>query len=355
MTTIRLCIQFSTHHFFFNPKNLSPLKLKTKNGFSKPYHAVIIIMTQTVFINHNFNQPFYYTNSPFELHFSPGIYLVTLTGASGGFTTSDKINFPGYGGLASGILKLTKPEIFYLYIGGQGSNSSAGTPGVGGFNGGIEGASDFGENNNCASAGSGGATDLRIKDGEWNSEDGLKSRIIVAGGGGSAGCWVFAGNGGDGGGIYGENGQETLTSNSIPGGQGGKQTNGAAFGFGSKGEDGTANTNGEAGGSGGGGYWGGKGGQSSCNGCSGSGGGGGSSFISGHTGCIAIKSNGEPSSSSIHYSKFRFFNTYTESGVNLGNGNAYIKGLSEIQIFDCFNKYKFLRHSIIAFLFVIMK
>ena len=278
--------------------------------------------------------PFQY--SPYELVFEAGEYIITLYGASGGYTTFESYNQPGLGGVVNGTLKLNRGKKLYLYIGGQGTNSNAGVPGIGGYNGGVNGGIDIGQNL-CASAGSGGSTDIRIKKG--NNIESLRSRIMVAGGGGSAGCWKYAGKGGSGGGIEGDNGGNTRTSSyssvSLPGGKGGTQTHGSFYGSGSKGEDGDGNLNGEAGGSGGGGYWGGEGGKSFTNGASGSGGGGGSSFISGHDGCIAINSDGEPSNSSIHFSKIQFYNTSTLTGVNSGNGYAIIVGKVKYHIMTC--------------------
>lgn len=72
----------------------------------------------------------------------------------------------GKGGYTSGIIKLQEGDTFYIYVGGQNAK--------GGWNGG--GTTTFGN-------GGGGATDIRLKEGEWNDEEGLKSRLMVAGGG----------------------------------------------------------------------------------------------------------------------------------------------------------------------------
>ena len=315
---------------------------------------------EVVNINPKEKRFFPYKGVPYEIHFQRGVYIVTLIGASGGYTIlNDVITYPGKGGIAQGIIQLRSQKTLFLYIGGHGTNSTMGTPGLGGYNGGVNGANDL-KDKSCASAGSGGATDLRIIGGDWNSTHGLKNRIIVAGGGGSAGCWKYAGNGGDGGGITGKKGgdsspsdysTETINSH-LPGGNGGNQTHGGGFGYGSKGDDGAINTRGEAAGCGGGGYWGGEGGHSSCDGCSGSGGGGGSSFISGHKNCIAILENGEPSTSSIHYSGIYFVDTYTMSGVNIGNGSAYIQGL---KFFSCHYQSRCITISIITIFIFICK
>ena len=73
-----------------------------------------------------------------------------------------------------GIIQLTKPRTFYLYIGeyGKGEYSYEYS-----FNGGGIGQ-----------YGGGGATDIRLDPGNWSSFDSLKSRIIVAAGGGGSSC-----------------------------------------------------------------------------------------------------------------------------------------------------------------------
>ena len=72
----------------------------------------------------------------------------------------------GKGGYTSGIKKLNEGDTFYIYVGGQSAS--------GGWNGG--GKSSIGN-------GGGGATDIRLIPGEWNDQEGLKSRIMVAGAG----------------------------------------------------------------------------------------------------------------------------------------------------------------------------
>ena len=83
----------------------------------------------------------------------------------------------------------------YLYIGGSGSYSNYSNQ-EGGWSGGGKGSK--------SGASGGGATDIRLISGSWSDETSLKSRIIVAGGGGGA----YAGEtyrsvGGDGGGEKG--------------------------------------------------------------------------------------------------------------------------------------------------------
>lgn len=101
-----------------------------------------------------------------------GIYKVELWGASG--TVSAQLAEPGKGGYVSGNIYLDKGEEIYVYV-GESSNDST-KAGSLTFNGGGAGY------DNVPSAGrGGGATDVRLEKGNWNSEIGLNSRIMVAG------------------------------------------------------------------------------------------------------------------------------------------------------------------------------
>ena len=110
----------------------------------------------------------------------------------------------------------------------------------------------------------------------------LNSRIIVAGGGGGGNNGDGGGPGGAGGGLIGGNSVDSLGGN---GGIGGNQVIGYQFGIGQS-SGVYPNDLGADTGAGGGGYYGGYRGSSTN-----SGGGGGSSYISGHTGCVAIESS----------------------------------------------------------------
>ena len=159
-------------------------------------------------------------SSAYTVNFPAGRYLIELWGASAGTTTYGKTNVGGRGGYVSGVITFKGSKTLYFYVGTQGTNSNSGTKGTGGFNGGADGGTD---NNNydCASAGSGGSTDLRI------STD-INTRIIVAGGGGSSGCYTEAGLGGHAGGMIGEKGKSNR-GETVSGGSGGTQTTGNAL------------------------------------------------------------------------------------------------------------------------------
>ena len=200
-----------------------------------------------------------------------GTYKIELWGAQGGAGTggSSSSNPANgyYGSYTSGTIDLNKKESLYIFVGEKGSDCSEGA--VGGYNGGGTGYA-----NNCSygAGGGGGATDVRYfeetpnsSDLVWNSNIGLNSRIMVAGGGGGARSGVA------GGGITGYIYGSSTTGN-------GTQTSGYNFGYSE-----TATVKYTA--SGGGGYYGGVKPSEEYTGY------GSSSFISGHTGCVAIAKN----------------------------------------------------------------
>jgi len=167
----------------------------------------------------------------------------------------------------------------------------------------------------------GGATDVRTTAGKWNDFKSLKTRIMVAAGGGGMQTYYATLNGGAAGGLTGYNGvvsgsdgRITTGGTQISGGQNGlgihsAQINNAGFG------NMTVTLTGAGGGSGY--YSGGTGAHGQ--GTVGSGA-GGSSFISGHDGCNAIaesstESNIVHTNQSIHYSTLRFSNTTMIDGL----------------------------------------
>lgn len=257
-----------------------------------------------------------------------GTYKVEAWGAQGAGDVGGK------GGYTRGNLAMSKSENYYIYVGGRN-----------GYNGGAAGCSD--------SLRGGGASDIRLVSGAWNNATSLNSRIMVAGGGGGNQHGIVTP--GHGGGLSGTTG--------IPNGKytqykstGGTQTSGgtvnnhfANYKKGTNGSFGTGGTggcdSGAYGGSygGGGGYYGGAGGSRLYGGNWS--GGGGSSYISGHNGCIAIKSASDRSAKcssasnincSYHYSGKIFTSTTTITGNNTmpsttgsnetgHNGNGYVK------------------------------
>ena len=216
-------------------------------------------------------------HSPFNVSLAKGTYKIELWGAAGGASVFYGKE-GGNGGYSSGLLTLQYNETFFFFIGTKGGDSYNISAGAGGYNGGADGGIDN-QNEDCPSGGSGGSTDMRIN-------ESISGRIIVAGGGGSGGCYTNSGKGGHGGGIFGIKGEDNINKTAF-GGEPGTQNTGYLPLYGQKGT-----TGGEAGGSGGGGYWGGFAGNATddkTNNGGGAGGGGGSSFISGHPNCSSIE------------------------------------------------------------------
>lgn len=112
-------------------------------------------------------------------------YKCECWGASGGHAIIGN----GSGGYVSGLVSLTKEAELYIYVGKQGNdyNSFSSTYM---FNG---GGNANRQGNYCGSCG-GGATDIRIVNGNWENATSLNSRIMVAGGGGGGG-WYGGGGG----------------------------------------------------------------------------------------------------------------------------------------------------------------
>ena len=196
-----------------------------------------------------------------------GAYRIELWGAQGGTGyggsggTSKQSAAPG--SYTSGVIELEKGTVLYFYVGGKGTNRSTSnySTAAGGWNGGVAGtAKSSGDTYAYGGGGGGGATDVRLEGGTWSTVTSLRSRIMVAAGGGGGR------NAGLSGGL----------SNNHSGSYLANQTTGQAFG------KSTVSSSAQRGG-GAGGYW---GGYSTNNSPSGS-----TSFISGHTGCVAVVSN----------------------------------------------------------------
>jgi len=251
-----------------------------------------------------------------------GTYKIELWGAQGG---SGNLAAPG--AYTSGNIYLTKGEKLYFFV-GQAANGVSTS-----FNG---GGNCYG---NCS--GGGGATDVRLVYGSWNKAESLRSRIMVAAGGGGYNSWRSGYVGGYAGALIGGSSagdSPRSGATQTAGASGNASSRNGTFGVGGYGDN--------YGGGGGGGYWGGAGGNNSG---TGNGGSGGSSYISGHTGCVAIVSaeSATPkegcetgttdNNCSIHYSEKVFTNTvmkagneempdYSTGGSFVGNrGNGYAK------------------------------
>lgn len=192
----------------------------------------------------NFNgaiMNFDYTGSVQTATLTPGRYKLECWGAQGGNSNQSNGTYGngGKGGYSTGILNVSTNTTIYITVGGQGQNGILNTRTAGGFNGGGDG---YGTNNSGVGGGGGGASDISLMSPVFSHSsyfinnirdtNSLLSRIIVAGGGGSAGYDVSnnAANGGAGGGTTGQDG----LSNRVYHGTGGKQT---TFGTGGSSEE----------------------------------------------------------------------------------------------------------------------
>ena len=224
----------------------------------------------------------------------------------------------GKGGYAKGTINLSANDQFFIFIGGKGTDAKISTRVAGGWNGGGIGDYD-GADDECGGGG-GGATDIRVTNGNWNDFTSLLSRIMVAGGGGGA-AWYVAG--GYGGGLSGGPGLGETDNSHV--GSPGTQESGYKFG---QGENGTRTYANSSVGGGGSGYW----GATASRGAdqfeaSAS---GGSGYVSGMKGCYAVKSSSTSNNVSMdkttpnHFSGRVFSNASMQNGVNEGNGKARI-------------------------------
>ena len=233
-----------------------------------------------------------------------GYYRIQCWGANGGnSTTNGKTGaLGGNGGYTSGVIFLEKGEKIYIYVGGHGEDAVAKKDSPNGYNGGGLGTWDH-EDDEAAGAG-GGATDIRLVANDWDNFESLKSRIMVAAGGGGATNLTAGGAGG---------GLEGLTNRTKS--QPGTQISGYQFGIGQDGY-GTGDSNGVAGS--GGGYYGGTTSDYSDNAEAGA---GGSSYVSGYEGCKAISKdstsgNISHTEGSLHYSNKKFLYSVILDGNN---------------------------------------
>ncbi|EGT4004801.1 glycine rich domain-containing protein [Clostridioides difficile] len=243
---------------------------------------------------------FDYIGAGKKVTLKPGKYKLECWGASGG-GRFDEWTECAKGGYSKGELTLKKETILYVYAGESGYKKFSNISDWAGFNGGGRGPNE-GVDPKFTTCG-GGATDIRLIGGVWNDEQGLLSRIIVAGGGGSIGTSSFYSIG-LGGGFAGGMGVGAGTTCT-----GGTQYEGGVTvnsGNGSFGKGGIGNVY-----AGGGGWYGGAGASSS-----GVGGGG--------SGYVLTKDSYKPKGY-IPTSEYWLENVNSIAGDNTSNAHGYAK------------------------------
>lgn len=259
----------------------------------------------------NIDKTFYYTGGVQSITLQPGTYTIEAWGASGGGTAS----MIGQGGYTKGTVYIDKTTTLYVHVGQEGVRQTSGAGAPATYNGGGDGGRTYMPNQTVHLGGSGGgASDVRLLSGAWNNAEGLKSRILVAGGGGGSGC-ASNHNPGHGGGLTGATTRNASGSYAGASASGGSQTAGGK-GVGSyKNTGSSAGSFGKGGNAaqcaagGGGGYYGGGTEYTA-------GGGGGSSFAAGWSGCSTAYTS--------YHGGLKFTNVTLQQGGNTGNGRVRI-------------------------------
>ena len=286
--------------------------IKTDNTLTE-----LIKASQCTETNEKSTYNFAYTGG-YQTFIAPltGNYKIELWGAEGGAGSADGHNFifpGGRGAYVTGNIRITKCSKLYVYVGALGENHlwNDEAPSDVSFNGGGTGGYDRSTGNDSDSGGSGGgATDIRLVNGSWDSFDSLKTRIMIASGGGG-GVWnaYSPSQGQNGGGLYvkdmyvnGHHNTSIIISD-------GTQVSGYKFGIGAN-KDVTPES---SAGGGGGGYY-----TANVDGLVQ--GTGGTSFISGYQGCDAISSTSTENniihtSQPVHYSGYQFTDTIMIDGT----------------------------------------
>ncbi|MCC0686214.1 glycine rich domain-containing protein [Clostridioides sp. ZZV14-6345] len=192
---------------------------------------------------------FGYNGSPQNVTLKPGKYKFECWGSSGGINNSSW-DTDAKGGYSKGEITLKKQTTLYIYVGESGyASSSTNNNTKSGFNGGGKGYLNQQVMGTYYSMYGGGATDIRLVGGAWDNEQGLLSRIIVAGGGGGSYSPYTGGAGGGlaGGTGYSANDRHRPGGTQYQGGIGRVSTENGSFGKGCSVKDST--------GEGGGGGW----------------------------------------------------------------------------------------------------
>ena len=205
----------------------------------------------------------------------PGVtsLAATVTGAGGGKSSYDSVNFAGRGGGAYGVVAVTPGQRLIISVGGVGQAGPGGSGTYGGGGAGGTGTRGLG--------GAGGGLSAVWTGASFASEP----YLVAGGGGGMSGAGGSNPSGGTGGGSNGGTGASVSGGG---GGRGGSQTAGGVGGggnatVGKQYSGGVGSTGADGGGGGGGGWFGGGGGRAqplTTGDNSDGGGGGGSGYFS---------------------------------------------------------------------------
>ncbi|MBR1875175.1 hypothetical protein IJ798_02245 [Candidatus Saccharibacteria bacterium] len=302
-----------------NPSNAFTVTLKAK-WTSKCASAA---SCENITLAKNGVKNFAYTgNSQGVVLMNAGYYKFEVWGAQGGDaafngTVITGNNYNSYGAYSAGTVYVDAYKDIYFYVGGRGTNGSVGKSVAGGWNGGGNGSWDGSDDD--SGGGGGGATDVRTVSGTYSNINSLRSRIIVAAGGGGAGH-MDTGTAG-----YMEPGTHGggLSSTATAAGSKATQTSGYQFGIGQS----AVVSNNRDGGGGGGGWYGGQTAWYSADDGYRYGGAGGSSYISGHAGSIAVTSSSSTSakctSGSTSVSCSQSWTGYTFTNTLMIDGYGY--------------------------------
>lgn len=247
---------------------------------------------------------FGYNGSPQSVILKPGKYKFECWGSSGGINNSSW-HTDAKGGYSKGEITLKKQTTLYVYVGESGfASSSTSNNTKSGFNGGGKGYLNQQVMGTYYSMYGGGATDIRLVGGAWDNEQGLLSRIIVAGGGGGSYSPYTGGAGGGlaGGTGYSANDRHRPGGTQYQGGIGRVSTENGSFGKGCSAKDSTGE-------GGGGGWFGGAG----MNGVEAGGGG---------SGYVLTKDSYKPTGYTPT-SEYYFDNVVMESGGNTAGAYGY--------------------------------
>ncbi|EGT3659647.1 TPA: hypothetical protein KPJ34_001420 [Clostridioides difficile] len=247
---------------------------------------------------------FGHNGSPQSVILKPGKYKFECWGSSGGINNSSWYT-DAKGGYSKGEITLKKQTTLYIYVGESGyASSSTANNTKSGFNGGGKGYLNQQVMGTYYSMYGGGATDIRLVGGAWDNEQGLLSRIIVAGGGGGSYSPYTGGAGGglEGGTGYSANDRHRPGGTQYQGGIGRVSTENGSFGKGCSAKDSTGE-------GGGGGWFGGAG-------MNGVGAGGGGS------GYVLTKDSYKPTGYTPT-SEYYFDNVVMESGGNTAGAYGY--------------------------------